>query len=236
VIIAGMFIALYVLPGGMRARLTKKRGLVYDTGMKVKLSEKQELILRFILNFIQVHNFPPTVREIAAEFNISVKAAHDHLCVLKKKKRIKMKDKCPRSIELVDMDDGFRLDTCVNIPILGAVAAGKRILAEEVYDGYIPIHSSLLKRRREYFALKVQGDSMTGIGIMNEDIVIIEKKETASNGDVVVIDMDDGRTLKRFYRESSRIKLLSENPAYPPMYSTEVRILGLLAGVYRVCY
>jgi len=203
--------------------------------MKTELSEKQGNLLRFIYTFIKRNGFPPTIREIAAEFHVSIRAAYDQVGTLKKKNKIRIKDRTSRSIELVDLSDDFFLDTCINIPILGYVAAGTRVCNEEFRNSYIPIHSSLLKRSCEYFALKVKGNSMTGIGVMDGDTIIVEKKGTANNGDVVVVEIEEGRTLKKYYKQKTRIKLLSENPNYPPLYSTDVRILGQLAGVYRCC-
>jgi repressor LexA len=197
------------------------------------LTEKQLDVYQFILDFVNSNSYPPTVREIAGNFTISVKAAHDHILALKKKKIITTSDKCQRSMKIIARRDADVSEEFEAIPVLGEVAAGRRILSEENYNGAIKIHYSLLKRNKQYFALKVKGDSMTGIGVMDGDTVIIEKKETAKNGDIVVVDVDDGRTLKRFYKHTDRIKLLSENPKYPPIYSTDVRVLGRLAAVYR---
>jgi repressor LexA len=106
-------------------------------------------------------------------------------------------------------------------------------LAEENWDGSIQINDSLLKKNRKYFALKVRGNSMTGAGIMDGDTAVIEKQTTAKNGEIVVAVMDEAVTLKRFFRESRRIKLQAENPGYPPIYSQNVRILGRLAHIFR---
>jgi repressor LexA len=201
------------------------------------LTERQSEVYQFILDFVGYHSYPPTVREIAGSFKISVKAAHDHLSALKKKNRIKVNSIGQRTMEIVSGAGGQSTssDTFQNIPILGEVAAGKRILCEEHYEGSVKMFRSALKNNKQYFALKVKGDSMTGIGVMDGDTVIIEKKETAKNGDVVVVDIDGGRTLKRFVKQEHRVKLVSENPKYPPTYSTDVRVLGRLAAVYRNC-
>jgi repressor LexA len=152
---------------------------------------------------------------------------------LKKKNIIKTSDNRQRSIEVIARQDEIYPDGWQEIPILGDVAAGRRILSEENYSGTIKVHGSLLKRNKRYFALKIKGDSMTGIGVMEGDTVIIEKRETAKNGDIVVVDVEEGRTLKRFFKQTNRIKLQSENPNYSPIYSTDIRILGRLAGLYR---
>lgn len=194
------------------------------------LTPKQEEILSFIKWHISEHSFPPTIREIAASFSISSKAAYDHVSALKQKRVIKM-SRGSRTIEVLKdkIDDDF-----IDIPILGEVAAGKRIFTEENFSGLLRMHRSLFKKNSAYFALKVLGDSMIGIGVMDGDTVIIEKRETARNGDVVVVDFDDGgRALKRFYKQAHRIKLKSENPEYPPVYCMDARIVGRLASVYR---
>jgi len=119
------------------------------------------------------------------------------------------------------------------VPILGTVAAGIPILAEENFDGNVLLHRSMLKRNKKYFALKVKGDSMIGAGIMEGDTAIIEKQNTVHNGEIAVAVMDDAVTLKRFYKESSRIRLQAENPAYKPLYSQDVKILGRLFTIIR---
>ncbi|MDR2510206.1 MAG: transcriptional repressor LexA [Spirochaetaceae bacterium] len=198
------------------------------------LTEKQKEVLRFISEQIKQNSYPPTIREIAARFSISTKGAFDHVNALKRKQMIEVTEKSSRTIKLVTGKDEENSDGFIDIPLLGDVAAGKCILSEENLNGAVRIHSSMLKCNRKYFALTVRGDSMTGIGVMDGDTVIIEKHDTANNGDVVVVDVDDGgRALKRFFRQSYRIKLQSENPLYPPIYSTDVRIIGKLAGVYR---
>jgi repressor LexA len=164
-----------------------------------------------------------------------VKAAHDHVTALKRKGKIRTDEHRQRTMEIVVHEEECAEPEpeFTDIPLLGEVAAGRRILVDEIDDGSVRIHNSLLNVNKEYFALKVKGDSMEGIGVMDGDTVIIEKKEIAKDGDVVVVDVDEGRTLKRFYRQANRIKLQSENPKYPPMYSMDVRILGVLAGSFR---
>jgi repressor LexA len=200
-----------------------------------ELTKRQNEVYQFILDFIEEHNYPPTVREVAARFSISVKAAFDRVSALKKKDRIRAGSGRQRTMEIVIQEDadGVPEKEFVDIPLLGEVAAGRRILVEENDNGSIRIHKSLLNRNKKYFALKVKGDSMEGIGVMDGDTVVIEKKDTANDGDVVVVDVDEGRALKRFYRQANRIKLQSENAKYPPMYSMDVRVLGILAGLFR---
>jgi repressor LexA len=121
----------------------------------------------------------------------------------------------------------------VNVPILGSVAAGIPIMAEENFDGNIVLHHSMLKKNKKYFALKVKGDSMTGAGILEGDMAIIEKQNTARDNEIVVAVVDEAVTLKRFFRESTRIRLQAENPVYTPIYSQDVKILGRLYEIIR---
>jgi repressor LexA len=122
---------------------------------------------------------------------------------------------------------------CVEIPVLGTVAAGQPILSEENWDGTITMHQSLLKKNKNYFALKVRGDSMSGAGIMDGDTAIIEKQHTVRNGEIAVAVVNDAVTLKRLYRENTRIRLQPANPAYKPIFSQNVKVLGRLARILR---
>jgi repressor LexA len=196
------------------------------------LTERQNEILSFITKYLKDHSFPPSIREIAENYKISVKGAHDHITALRKKGFLKHADKRPRTMGLThsiyEEFSGF-----IEIPILGSVAAGVPVLAEENYDGNIVLHHSQLKKNRKYFALKVKGDSMSGAGILEGDMAIIEEQSTVLNGEIAVAVIDEAVTLKRFYRESSRIRLQAENPAYNPIYSQDVKILGRLSGIIR---
>jgi repressor LexA len=116
---------------------------------------------------------------------------------------------------------------------VGTVAAGIPILSEENYDGYIAVNQSALKKSRTYFAVRVRGDSMSGAGIVDGDMAIIEKLSVVGNGEIAVAVVEGAVTLKRFYKESHRIKLQAENPNYKPIYCQEVRILGRLSQILR---
>jgi repressor LexA len=199
-----------------------------------ELTQRQREVFTFITDYIKKHTFPPTIREIADFFAISVKGAYDHVAALKKKGYIRGDPKRSRTMEIIKNADGDEEeDDSLKIPLMGTVAAGIPIEAEEIYDGFISVHSSALKKNREYFALKVRGDSMIGAGIMDGDTVVIEKQETAEDGEIVIALVNEAFTMKRFFRESSRIRLQAENDKYPPIYSQDVRILGRLAHVSR---
>jgi repressor LexA len=198
-----------------------------------ELTERQKEVLSFIAEYINNHNYPPTIREIADYFSVSVKAAHDHVSALKKKGVLKQADKRSRTMELIRNGEDERAGGFTEIPLLGTVAAGQPILSEENWDGVIALPRSMLKKNRKYFALKVRGDSMTGAGIMDGDTAIIEKLNSPRNGEIAVAVVDEAVTLKRFFKESTRVRIQPENPQYTPIYSQNVRVLGRLAHVIR---
>jgi len=199
-------------------------------------TERQQEVLRFISGFIRSHSYPPTIREVAEYFSISVRGAYDHVSALKKKGLLKLEDKRSRTMELVRTGGDSGSPDIVNVPMLGVVAAGRPILAEENWDGYIPVHTSLLKKNRQYFALKVKGDSMKDAGILDKDTALIQKQSTAQNGDIVVAVVDnEAVTLKRFFRERNTVRLQPENPAFKPIRSRNIRVLGKLSYVIRSC-
>jgi repressor LexA len=196
-----------------------------------ELTDRQKKVLSFIEHFVDDHSYPPTIREIADHFEISVKGAHDHVTALKKKGSIRQEDKRSRTMEVVGARERNRM---VEVPLQGTVAAGKPILAEENREGTVMIHESVLKKNRHYFALNVRGDSMSGAGIIDGDTAVIEKANVIHNGEIAVVEIDDdGYTLKRFFKESKRIKLQAENPAYQPIYSQNVRVVGRLIQIIR---
>ncbi|MDR2608225.1 MAG: transcriptional repressor LexA [Treponema sp.] len=199
-----------------------------------ELTARQKEVLAFIKSYIGTHSYPPTIRELADYFEISVKGAHDHVTALKKKGFLRQADRRSRTIELIRPQGSEDPNGVVEIPILGTVAAGVPILSEENFEGTITFHRSTLKKGRSYFAMKVRGESMIGAGINSGDIAIIEKTEFVRNGEIamVVVD-DDAITLKRYYKERFRVVLLAENPGFGPTYSQNVRVIGRLARIYR---
>ena len=138
-------------------------------------------------------------------------------------------------MEVVRTGEEWEYNNVVNVPILGVVAAGRPILADENWDGAVPVHSTLLKKNRQYFALRVKGDSMKDAGILEKDTALIQKQNTAKNGDIVVAVVDDKVTIKRFFKEANRVRLQPENPSHNPIYSQDVRVLGKLAYIIRAC-
>ena len=198
-----------------------------------ELTERQKEVLSFIANHINSRFYPPTIREIADHFSISVKGAYDHVTALKRKGYLKQDGKRSRAIELTEHFGEDVIGSLTEIPIVGTVAAGIPILSEENREGSLTLDKSALKKNRTYFALKVRGDSMSGIGIMDGDMAVIEKQDIVKSGEIAVAVINDAVTLKRFYRENTRIKLQSENPAYKPIYCRNVRIVGRLSQIIR---
>ncbi len=196
-----------------------------------KLTDRQNEVLSFIRNYLGEHRYPPTMREIAANFSISVKGAYDHVKALEKKGFIRLGSSKSRALELIGEEDSQ--EEVLEIPILGNVAAGIPLFAEENLEGNVKIPASQLKRG-EHFALQVKGDSMQDAGILDGDTAVFLKTEAAANGDIIVARInDEAVTLKRFYRESNRVKLKAENPVYPPIYTQNIRILGKLQYLLR---
>jgi len=196
-----------------------------------ELTKRQEEVLTFIVDFINSSKYPPTMREIASNFHITVNGAYDHVKALEKKGKIHCDVNRSRAIGIIKEKED--LEEIIEVPLLGNVAAGKPLLSEENFDGFIKIPSSNLSHGT-HFALIVRGDSMQDIGIMDGDTAIMVYKQTAENGDIIVAMVnDEAVTLKRFYKEKNRIKLKAENPVYPPIYSQNVRILGKLQYLIR---
>jgi repressor LexA len=195
------------------------------------LTKRQKEVLAFLQEYIKKHKYPPTFREIAKTFSISVKGAYDHVKALEKKGKIRCDMNRSRAIEIVD-EEKKEEETLANVPLLGNVAAGVPLFAEENLDGYMQLPSSLLKRG-DHFALHVRGDSMQDAGIIDGDVAVFHQQNVANNGDIVVAMMNEAVTLKRFYKEKNRVKLKAENPVYPPIYTQDVQILGKLVYVGR---
>jgi repressor LexA len=194
------------------------------------LTKRQQEVLDFIASYIDAHAYPPTIREIADHFEISVKGAYDHVKALEKKGKLHIGENRSRTLEIVRKEKTER--SVVEVPLLGVVAAGKPIFAEENFSGSVPVPADFV-RAAPCFALTVRGDSMKDVGILHGDIAVIEKRQSADNGEIVVAMIDDAVTLKRFFRENNRVKLVAENPAYSPIYTQDVKILGRLKGIIR---
>ncbi|HJD04970.1 MAG: transcriptional repressor LexA [Mediterraneibacter sp.] len=198
-----------------------------------KISKKQLEILEYIKSQILERGFPPAVREICEAVNLkSTSSVHSHLETLEKNGYIRRDPTKPRAIEI--LDDSFNLTRreMVNVPIVGQVAAGEPILAQENIENYFPIPTEFMPNSQT-FLLKVKGESMINAGILDGDMVLVEQTSTASNGDMVVALIDDGATVKTFYKEEGIFRLQPENDSMDPIIVKEVSILGKVIGVFR---
>jgi repressor LexA len=195
------------------------------------LTKRQQEVLSFIKEYTIRHKYPPAIRDIAGNFKISVKGAYDHVKALEKKQKIHCDLHRSRAIEVIEQDS-LEEDELISVPILGNVAAGVPLFAEENFEGYIKLPSSIMKTGK-HFALVVQGDSMQDAGILDGDLAVFYHQNTADNGNIIVAMMNEAVTLKRFFREKNRIKLKAENPIYPPIYTQNLQILGKLICIYR---
>ncbi len=201
-----------------------------------QITDRQQEVLNFISYSTKTNSYPPTVREISDHFNISIRAVQDHIAALQKKGFISIKPKSSRSIKVLQESSSFQEEpeTFIGkVPVLGTVAAGKPLLSEENLDGYINLTEPFVRPGKSYFALRVRGTSMINAGILEGDLAIIEQASTAVDGQIIVAVIDDAITLKRYYKESGRVKLQPENPAFQPIYCTDLRIVGILSNIVR---
>lgn len=199
-----------------------------------EMTSRQRDILEFVRKFIEKNHMPPTVREIGVAFNIYPRAVQDFLKILERKGYLKRGNLGARSLILNDLPHESG-ECCNAAPIIGRIAAGKPIYAEENTLGAVTVNSALLKGR-DVYVLQVQGESMMDDGILDGDFVLIRKQETADDGDIVVALLDDEATLKRLYREpNNRIRLQPANKTMQPIYvdADKIRIQGKVVGVQR---
>ena len=200
---------------------------------KGKISANQQEILEYIKNQILDHGYPPAVREICAAVNLkSTSSVHSHLATLEKNGYIRRDPTKPRAIEIVDDEFNLTRRELRNIPIIGEVAAGQPILAEQNIAGYFPVSSDDLPSG-ELFVLKVRGESMINVGIYDGDQIFVQQTPVARNGDIVVALVEDSATVKTYYKEEGRYRLQPENDTMDPIYVDEVVILGKVVGLFR---
>ena len=202
--------------------------------MNRNLTKKQELVLNYIKQYIAIHNYPPAIRDICEGLNLNSPATvHTHIENLKKKGCLKTSTSKNRAIELIVTNEYLQNDV-VTVPLLGKVTAGNPIEAIENPDNFLSLPSYLVPKRKEVFTLEVYGNSMINAGILDKDIVIVERANTANNGDIVVALNDENEvTLKRFYKEKDYFRLQPENDFMTPIILKNVTILGKAIGLYR---
>lgn len=201
-----------------------------------RITPKQQEILDFLKKEILTKGYPPAVREICEAVHLkSTSSVHSHLETLEKNGYIRRDPTKPRAIEIIDDSFNYlRTETEIaSIPVIGTVAAGQPLLAVENVTDYFPFPADLLPNE-ETFILKVKGDSMINMGIYDGDYLIVEKKNTAKNGDIVVALVEDSATVKRFYKEDGHYRLQPENDYMEPIIVDHVEILGKAIRLIRM--
>ena len=210
--------------------------------MYSNLTDKQIAILEFIKSEISKKGYPPAVREICDAVSLrSTSTVHSHLNKLEKLGYIRKDPTKPRAIEVLDKarddDDVMGLhQEMINLPLIGQITAGEPIFAEQNIEEYIPLPASLVSGK-DNFVLRVKGDSMVNAGILNGDYVVVDKKNTAANGQMVAALVENEKaTVKTFYKEDGKIRLQPENDFMEPFIfeDAQVQIIGIVTGVFRV--
>ena len=198
-----------------------------------KISAKQQEILEYIKSQILERGFPPAVRDICEAVHLkSTSSVHSHLETLEKNGYIRRDPTKPSAIEILDDSFNFTRREMVNVPIVGRVAAGEPLLAEQNIEEYFPIPMDFMPNKQT-FMLKVKGESMINAGILDGDYVLVEERKTAHNGEMIVALVDDGATVKTFYKEEGIIRLQPENDTMDPIIVPDCVILGKVIGVFR---
>jgi repressor LexA len=214
---------------------------MFASGGDTLLTKRQQEIWEFLVQYVDAHGYPPTVREIGEKVGLaSPSTVHAHLANLERAGLIKRDPTKPRALELTGREKhagGGEAGTTHALPLVGQIAAGGPLLAEQNIDAYISVPEPL-SRGGEEFLLRVRGDSMIGAGILEGDYVVVRRQQDARNGDIVVAlvgddESADEATVKRFFRENGGVRLQAENEAYEPIRAAHVQILGKVIGVFR---
>lgn len=209
--------------------------------MSKPLSKKQDEILEFIKSQLRSKGYPPSIREICTAVGLSSSSTvHGHLSTLERKGYIRRDATKPRAIEILD-DVNYFSDQLskemVEVPVLGEVAAGVPITAQENIIDSFPIPLNYFNSNRDLFMLKVKGDSMINAGIFEGDYILVEQADAATNGEIIVAIINDGyeseSTVKRFYAKNGSFELHAENDAYSPIITNELIIAGKVIGLFR---
>jgi repressor LexA len=218
-------------------RSTASRPLTQETTTTVELTGRQQEIWEFLVDYVDRVGYPPTVREIGEAVGLaSPSTVHAHLANLERAGLLRRDPTKPRALELVGHDRAARepAATLPKLPLLGQIAAGAPLLAEENVEDELAVPETL----RGDFLLRVRGESMIDAGILDGDIVVVRRAQDARNGEIVVAlvgddESADEATVKTFYKEKGRIRLQPENAALEPIYAGHVEILGKVVGVFR---
>lgn len=201
--------------------------------MMSELTQKEKAIYEYIADCLENNGYAPSVRDICAAVGIkSTSSVHDYLRRLETKGYIRKSSGKSRALCLENngQNETGRMQ---RVPILGRVTAGQPILAVENYDGYVDFPSSMTHDKTNLFALRVMGESMIEAGILDGDIVVVESKRFADDGEIVVAMIDDEATVKKFYRDNGRIRLQPANCTMEPIFAREVTVLGKVIANFR---
>ncbi len=197
------------------------------------LTRRQREILTFVQRYADAHGYPPSVREIGQALGLtSSSTVHSHLAALGKKGYLRRDPSKPRALEVLRDEREIPTKKVVPIPIVGRVAAGQPLLAQQNIDDYFPLPVDFV-RSDECFILRVRGDSMIDAGIYDGDLLVVRRQQTADNGDIVVARLEDEATVKRFFKEEERIRLQPENVKMEPIYTRDAAIEGVALAVIR---
>jgi len=200
--------------------------------VELNLTKRQQEIFDFVRHYVTDHGYPPTVRDIGKAIGLtSSSTVHAHLANLEKLGLLRRDPTKPRAIEVL-VDKAKAVVAPGGLPIVGQVAAGQPVLAEENIEEYVPVPEIAGGDEGE-FVLRVKGDSMVGAGIFEGDYVIVKPQDTANDGEIVVALLGEEATVKRFFREAEHVRLQPENDALEPIRSRDVHVLGKVVGVCR---
>ena len=200
--------------------------------MDLKMTNRQQEIFQFIKRYASKYGYPPTVREIGKAVGLaSSSTVHAHLANLEKSGLLRRNPAKPRAIEVL-LDKAKKVVVPEGLPLVGQVAAGTPILAEENIEDYITVPGVAGGDEGEYI-LRVAGESMRDAGILAGDYVVVRRQDTARDGDIVVAMVGEDATVKRFFKERDHIRLQPENPEMEPIHSADVRVIGKVVGVFR---
>jgi repressor LexA len=199
-----------------------------------QLTERQNRILAYIQQVTKTRNYPPSVREIGEAVGLSSSSTvHNHLNQLERRGLIKRDPSKSRTVQLVrDQEADNQRRNAISVPVVGNVAAGAPILAEQNIEDHVLLSPELAQDG--FFLLRVRGESMINAGIFDNDLVLVRPQKEAPNGAIVVALVDGDATVKRFERGNGHVKLIAENPAYEPIVTTNISLVGVVRGVIRM--
>jgi len=198
------------------------------------LTKRQQMILQYVMDYVQREGYPPSIREIGRDFNIgSLRGVTVHLDALERKGYIS-RSSMPRSIKVVHPNYQSN-NRVAMLPLLGTIAAGTPIQAQESVEDLIPVPFEMVRNVEHAFLLRIKGDSMSGDGILPRDLVVVKPQQTANHGDLVAVLLGDEATVKRIHFDAKGVRLMPSNPAYEPIEvkREDARVIGRIIGLIR---